>query len=364
MIRKLTLALLLTLPTMAVKSPDDVLNSLTRKLTDIQAKPKSIENNQLIESIQFEMKDIVDNGYRGVYKTGNSPLVKTPKQALNRIGREITEGADNKIVNLQKYDTEEQLFKELEGSASPNNLDGLSDVDAIADAKAIKNLYYNKQAIDLEGYYITAKGGVSKTSDTGVTSYTISTGTLIAIQNEDLGTGSAFGFSVGKYLTDSFRLELEATKRTGYEYDALWTTNTIITDEAKIQTEALFVNGFYDFQPFTMSNTAITPYLGGGVGISRNKMGTIVEHNNGLPSGTTVDGNTINQFAYKLSAGTLVSLTKQLSLDVNYQYVNLGAFKSGTELSYNGAFLGNLQRGINGGDIKTQELMVGLQYKF
>jgi hypothetical protein len=51
---------------------------------------------------------------------------------------------------------------------------------------------------------------------------------------------------------------------------------------------------------------------------------------------------------------------------VNYQYVNLGAFKGGTEFSNNGVRLPALdrQRGINGGDIKTQELMVGLQYKF
>ena len=131
-----------------------------------------------------------------------------------------------------------------------------------------------------------------------------------------------------------------------------------------MQTEALFINGFYDFQPFTMSNTAITPYLGGGVGISRNKMGTTEIYFNGLPSGVTIDGNTINQFAYKLSAGTLVSLTEHLSLDVNYQYVNLGAFKGGTEVLFNGAFNNTLQRGFNGGDIKTQELMVGLQYKF
>ena len=223
-------------------------------------------------------------------------------------------------------------------------------------------------AIDLEGYYITAKGGVSKTFNTGTTSLNNVDGTLFTSQNEDLGTGSAFGFSVGKYLTDSFRLELEATKRTGYEYDARTTTAdfTNSTDKAKIQTEAVFINGFYDFQPFSMSNTAITPYLGGGVGISRNKMGTTVVYNNGIPTGTTLDGNTINQFAYKLSAGTLVSLTEHLSLDVNYQYVNLGAFKGGTELYLNGvrraAF--DLQRGINGGDIKTQELMVGLQYKF
>ena len=223
-------------------------------------------------------------------------------------------------------------------------------------------------AIDLDGYYITAKGGVSKTFNTGTTSLNLQNfgvgGALRTFQNEDLGTGSAFGFSVGKYLTDSFRLELEAIKRTGYEFDARFVTFTTNNLEAKIETHALFINGFYDFQPFFMSNTAITPYLGGGVGISRNKMGTIMQHINGIPTGTTLDGNTINQFAYKLSAGTLVSLTEQLSLDVNYQYVNLGAFKGGTEVLTNGAFFGNLQRGIDGGDIKTQELMVGLQYAF
>ena len=219
-------------------------------------------------------------------------------------------------------------------------------------------------AIDLEGYYITPKGGASKTFNTGTTTSNSAAGTLVTLQNEDLGTGSAFGFSVGKYLTNSFRLELEAIKRTGYEFDARDIAFPTFTDKAKIETHALFINGFYDFQPFTMSNTAITPYLGGGVGISRNKMGTDVLHNNGLPTGTTFDDNTINQFAYKLSAGTLVSLTKQLSLDVNYQYVNLGAFKGGTEVLVNGAFNSTLQRGINGGDIKTQELMVGLQYTF
>ena len=169
---------------------------------------------------------------------------------------------------------------------------------------------------------------------------------------------------MGKYLTDSFRLELEATKRTGYEFDARRITVTFVTEEAKIETHALFINGFYDFQPFSIRNTAITPYLGGGVGISRNKMGTTVQNVNGIPDGFTFDGNTINQFAYKLSAGTLVSLTEHLSLDVNYQYVNLGAFKGGTVFSRNGVFSSNFQRGLNGGEIKTQELMVGLQYTF
>ena len=221
-------------------------------------------------------------------------------------------------------------------------------------------------AIDLEGYYITAKGGASKTFNTGETSFVSSAGNLFTLQNEDLGTGSAFGFSVGKYLNDNFRLELEAIKRAGYEYDARVSTagSSTVKEKAKIQTEALFVNGFYDFQPFSLKSTSITPYLGGGVGISRNKMGTTVQHSNGVATIFTTDGNTINQFAYKVSAGTLVSITEHLSLDVNYQYVNLGAFKGGTEVLNNGVFRNNRQTGINGGDIKTQELMVGLQYTF
>ena len=220
-------------------------------------------------------------------------------------------------------------------------------------------------AIDLEGYYITAKGGASKTFNTGAASFNNRAGTLLTTSpNEDLGTGKAFGFSAGKYLNDNFRLELEAIKRAGYEFDARIIEAPTFTEKVKIQTEALFINGFYDFQPFSISNTPITPYLGGGVGISRNKMGTIVEHEDGPPNGMTTDGDTINQFAYKLSAGTLVSITEQLSLDVNYQYVNLGAFKGGVRVEINGVFAGNLVNGVNGGEIKTQELMIGLQYKF
>ena len=222
-------------------------------------------------------------------------------------------------------------------------------------------------AVDLEGYYITAKGGLYKTFNTGTTSLNAADGTLFTYQNEDLGTGSAFGFSVGKYLTDSFRLELEAIKRTGYEYDARVSTAglTSVTEEAKIQTEAVFINGFYDFQPFSIRNTAITPYLGGGVGISRNKMGTQYQLSPApIANGVATNDNTINQFAYKLSAGTLVSLTDRLSLDVNYQYVNLGAFKGGTERTNVDQSTSIYQRGINGGEIKTQEIMVGLHYTF
>jgi len=217
-------------------------------------------------------------------------------------------------------------------------------------------------AVDMDGIYITAKGGLSKTFNAGETNFNAEGGGFRSLENEDLGTGTAFGFSVGKYLTNNLRLELEAIKRTGYKYDARSIQFTTFTEEANIQTESLFVNGFYDFQPFSIRNTAITPYLGGGVGISRNKMGTLKQKENGVSDNAYIAGTTIDQFAYKLAAGTLVSITEQMSLDVNYQYVNLGAFKSDT--SFTTPAPGVLVRPFNGGDIKTQELMIGLQYKF
>ena len=212
-------------------------------------------------------------------------------------------------------------------------------------------------AVDLDDFYITAKGGVSKTLDTGTMNY--DNGDVFTLNDDDLGTGSAFGISAGKYITDNFRLELEAIKRTGYEMDTTDSDNNLM--EANITSKSIFINGFYDFQPFSLGNTPITPYLGGGVGISKNKMGATHENR----PGNTVDGKTISQFAYKVAAGTLVDLTENVSLDINYQYVNLGNLRSGVGVyNQNGIFQANLPAGINGGEIKTQELMVGLQYKF
>ena len=221
-------------------------------------------------------------------------------------------------------------------------------------------------AIDLEGYYITAKGGASKTFNTGTTVLFNPGGVLRTFQNEDLGTGTAFGLSVGKYITDNFRLELEAIKRDSYEYNSTdRSVGVNIGIKGDIDSTSLFINGLYDFQPFSLGNTPITPYLGGGIGVSRNKMGS--QTDNTLPATIyTFDGKTITEFAYKLSAGTLFSLTENVSLDVNYQYVNLGAFKSGTRnvRVSDGVVDGPLLKGYSGGDIKSQELMVGLQYTF
>jgi len=185
------------------------------------------------------------------------------------------------------------------------------------------------------------------------------------IKDNDLGTGYVFGLSVGKYITNNFRVELEASQRGGLEYDTEYASepNLGTTTKADIKTQSIFINGFYDFESFAIINSLVTPYIGGGIGISRNKMGVVTEV---TPENEVayLDGNKVSQFSYKLAAGTLVSLTESLSLDINYQYIDLGSFKSGLNYVVSGDATGNLTEALNGGEIKTQELMVGLQYKF
>ena len=220
-------------------------------------------------------------------------------------------------------------------------------------------------AVDLEGYYITPKVGASKSMDTGTT-FTSASDVLTVQADKDLGTGTAFGLSLGKYITKNFRLELEATKRAGYDYDTYKSDEPLRWSKADIETHALIINGFYDFHPFSIGSTPITPYLGGGIGVSRNKMGEILRGDVSGNINKRIDGNTISQFAYKLSAGALFSLSENLSLDVNYQYVDLGAFKSETRNAFvsSGVVDDALIKGYNGGEIKSQEIMFGLQYKF
>ncbi len=220
-------------------------------------------------------------------------------------------------------------------------------------------------AVDLEGYYITPKVGTSKSMDTETT-FTSASNEVVVQSDKDLGTSTTFGLSLGKYITKNFRLELEATKRAGYDYDTYKSDEPLRTSKADIETHALIINGFYDFHPFSIGSMPITPYLGGGIGFSRNKMGKVLRGNIVGDITRRIDGNTISQFAYKLSGGALFSLSENLSLDVNYQYIDLGTFKSKTgmvEIS-DGAVQNDLIKGYNGGEIKSQEIMFGLQYKF
>jgi opacity protein-like surface antigen len=172
------------------------------------------------------------------------------------------------------------------------------------------------------------KGGVSETNNTGETEWKQAGVARRTMTNEDLGTGYNFGFSAGKYVTNNFRVELEVSRRGNYEYDAR-TTSAATRFLGNISSDSLLLNGLYDFPRFSIRSTSVTPYLGVGFGVSRNKSKDFHSH---IPGTTYVGDKSINEGAYKVAAGILASLTEKLSIDVNYQYVSLGAFESSNKV--------------------------------
>ena len=119
-----------------VRNPDDLMNNLTTKATELQAKPVSADNNKLINAIHHALIDVVNRNYKGVKPTTNSKLTKTANQYLNRVGMEITEGTDGLQVKPRKYDTEEQLFNEMGGKPKAKNLDDYDNAQGYSTERA------------------------------------------------------------------------------------------------------------------------------------------------------------------------------------------------------------------------------------
>ena len=212
-------------------------------------------------------------------------------------------------------------------------------------------------------YYITAKGGFSDTENTGIISGQ-DQGEVNRLQDNDLGSGDTFGLSLGKHINGNFRLELEILNRDDYKFNSTLIGSSVFSLKGDIESLSVFVNALYDFNAFSLNDKAITPYIGIGVGSSRNEFDQVKAFENNEQSTNNTD-NSLSEFAFKISAGMVMSLAENMSLDISYQYANLGDFESGTiytDLDDNS--INTLDKAYQGGEIEIQELMVGLQYKF
>lgn len=117
------------------------------------------------------------------------------------------------------------------------------------------------------------------------------------------------GFYVGAsggYDFGPARMELEFA----YRKDKVNQAIGGVTEDAGLHSRSLMVNGFWDIE----TQTRFTPYLGGGVGVTRVSLDQVR-----LVSIATVsDDDTV--LAYQLGAGVALELTPNLALDLGYRY--------------------------------------------
>jgi opacity protein-like surface antigen len=189
----------------------------------------------------------------------------------------------------------------------------------------------------------------------------------------DLGTSSAFklkdediyynkvkvkranvyDLGIGKYFSKNFRADLIASTQ-NYKLN-----NTAINQ--KLRSLALMINGYYDITTIGL----FTPYLFAGVGIAKNKTGTLTaNYKDGLSSSSTVlEKKSTNNLAWQIGAGSTIKLTNKIDLDLSYKFTDRGKIKTGpgfTSYSNNdieAATPGNAR-------LRTQEFLIGARYSF
>ena len=213
---------------------------------------------------------------------------------------------------------------------------------------------------DVGDNYFSIKLGSSNSKNAGTSSLITQVNKSGTTTNNDLGRSDVLGISIGKYLSEHFRGEIGISQRKGFKYH---TTAPALPEnyyKADVESFAVFLNGYVDAQPMTFLQNSVTTYVGAGIGISRNKMNSLSIHSEGVLLGTA-SSNTETELALKFALGTLINLSDNVSVDLNYQYVDLGDIKSGKNLSWDTR---DLVAPYSGPEITSNEFNFGLQIAF
>lgn len=174
--------------------------------------------------------------------------------------------------------------------------------------------------------------------------------------DDDFGNSPIIGAGVGYRLNQYVRGDLTVGYRGGYEVDTSGDIAGFAANaKGDVSSLAAMANVYVDVAKFG----AFTPYVGGGIGFSRNKLDDV----DGSVAGVNgkIDGDTETSFAWQLSAGVGIEVAPKWTVDVGYRYIDLGEVKTG-----NSASLGGVSGAIDPikADLKAHEIQASVRYQF
>lgn len=179
------------------------------------------------------------------------------------------------------------------------------------------------------------------------------------------GSAPTFGVGVGYQFNDFLRGDLTVEYRGNSEFNALdWQDNAgVITtnDYRGKKSEWLFLaNAYADLGDFY----GVTPYLGAGIGASRNTISSFRDINIINNGGAYADDKSRWDLAWALHAGVGIKATERMTIDLGYSFLSLGDGQTG-ELKNDapGApFPPAGNDGIRFKDITSHDFKLGVRY--
>ena len=124
--------------------------------------------------------------------------------------------------------------------------------------------------------------------------------------------------------------------------------------DAKKSELLLMANAYADLGDFH----GITPYIGAGLGVSRNTISHFRDIN--VPNNSVYHAGSEStwQLAWALHAGVGIKATDRMTIDLGYSYVNLGDAKTKEAVAYDGSTI----EAFRFKDIASHDFKLGVRY--
>ena len=150
---------------------------------------------------------------------------------------------------------------------------------------------------------------------------------------KEFESGMLFGLGAGYAFNDWFRVDVTGEYRGRTAFRGFDVYPGGANDYYGTKSEWLFLaNAYVDLGTWW----CITPFVGAGIGFSRNTMDNFRDvnvPNLGIAYGTA---STQTELAWALHAGLAYKVSKNFTAELAYRYTHLGDFKSGDITTYNG----------------------------
>lgn len=176
----------------------------------------------------------------------------------------------------------------------------------------------------------------------------------------DLGQSGLIEGAFGLKIPGIARLEASLAHRGGLRGDgSALVGGTRIASQAKIRSTALMAHAYYDFPVFWR----LSPYVGLGGGFANNRMGDVRRQLSSGAFGTVAlpseRGDARTDFAWALMAGTGITVTDWLTLDLGYRYFDGGRVRSSGQEVGGAALTGRLAARV-----RLHEILAGVRIGF
>ncbi|MFZ5693619.1 MAG: outer membrane protein [Pseudomonadota bacterium] len=205
------------------------------------------------------------------------------------------------------------------------------------------------------GWYLRGDIGMTNQKVDELTSpaYTPS----VTVLEKDVSSGMLAGLGIGYQFNNWLRADITGEYRGGTTFRGLDTYGAGSNDYYGTKSEWLFLaNAYVDLGTWW----CFTPFVGAGIGYSRNSIDNWRDQNNQTGATGYAPGTSQWEFAWALHAGIAYKVTPNFTAEFAYRYTSLGDFSSGDMIGYNG--VNPVYNPINLNNVTSHDFKLGLRW--